>query len=700
MRPFAHLRAHSLVLFAAVLLITGCQGPTPISKLGSDQSISLSPNPASIDVGGSLRFSAIVRDKNNNPLNPQPALRWSSSDPALASIDATSGIATGVAAGQLQISVQSPSVNSSVELRVCGDGCKPKVSSISISPNPAMLSLGGQIALSANAKDTNGDPLNPQPGFQWSSSNPTVVAISNAGMASGLKVGSATITASSGTVQGSIRINISTNATSKAHLEGQWSGIKTWPTLAIHATLMPDGSLETWGWRRTDPFNKSKPSTLSDRWNPSTDEHTTTWETGTDLFGAGHELLEDGRLFVAGGSNPTPDEWVGITDINLFSSVSGSGWTASKSMDLPRWYPSVTALPNGEVLVTSGTTDKHTGNYLNEVFTPSSNSWRTLTGADRRPGHSENFVMPNYPFMHVAADGRVFYAGPTPSTAYLTSSGIGKWENGERQSQDLVRTYGSSVQFDTDKILVMGGSPADTQADSSAVILDMGQNGRASPTGAMASPRRNLNATVLPDGTVLATGGNDLNYDQGQRPRSAELWNPNGGKWNALAEQQIPRPYHSVGLLLPDATVFTAGGYDGDKNSNRYEKPGDPKQIKYRNAEIFAPPYLFKKDGTGDRAERPQISNAPTSVTYKQNFNLNISSNAGIGKVNLIKLGSVTHGFNFGQRLVKLKFTRADGTLTLTAPSNANLAPPGYYMLFVIDANGVPSVASMVQVKR
>jgi Domain of unknown function (DUF1929)/Bacterial Ig-like domain (group 2) len=686
-----------------MFLITGCQKSTTISKLETKQSISITPNPASTDVGTNLRFTAIVRDQNNNPLKPQPVLRWSSSDPSLASINEDSGVATGISVGLVNIAVQSLDIDSSVQLTVCKNACQPEIDSIIITPNSAAISLGRQLALNANAKDANGDQLNPQPDFQWTSSDPKTVSISNAGMATGLKIGSASITASSGTIKGSIRINVNAAANSKAHLEGQWSGIKTWPTLAIHATLMPDGSLETWGWRRTDPFNKSKPSTLTDHWNPSTDEHKTTWQTNTDLFGAGHELLEDGRLFVASGSDPTLDEWVGITDINLFSSnsgVPGSGWTASKDMDLPRWYPSVTALPNGEVLVTSGTTDKHTGNYLNEVFTPNNNTWRTLTGADRRPGRTENFVMPNYPFMHVAADGRVFYAGPTPATAYLTTSGIGKWANGERQSQDLIRTYGSSVQFDTDKILVMGGSPEDVQADSSAVILNMAQNGRASPTGSMASPRRNLNATVLPDGTVLATGGNDLNYDQGQLPKTAELWNPNTGKWNTLAAQQIPRPYHAVGLLLPDATVFTAGGYDGDKNSNRYENPGNPKQVKYRNAEIFEPPYLFKKDNSGDRAERPQITNAPTGVTYKQNFNLNVSSNASIGKVNLIKLGSVTHGFNFGQRLVKLKFTRAGGTLAVTAPSNANLAPPGYYMLFVIDANGVPSVASMVQVKR
>jgi Domain of unknown function (DUF1929)/Bacterial Ig-like domain (group 2) len=677
------------------LTITACQTQTPtVSKL--NYNISISPNPAASNVGSSLRFVAIVRDKDNNLLNPQPALRWTSSAPSLASIDPNTGVATGIATGETTVNVQGAGLNSSVQYMICTAGCQPQISSIGITPNPVALPIGGQVALSANAKDGAGDQLNPQPSFQWTSSDPSVVEVSPAGTASGLKLGMATITASSASVKSSLQVKVTLAGNSKAHLEGQWSSIKTWPTLPIHATLMPDGSLETWGWRRTDPFNKSQPTTLTDRWNPITDAHRTAWETKVDLFGAGHELLEDGRLMVASGSDPSFEEWLGINDINLL----GSTWSTAKSMSIYRWYPTVTALPNGEVLVTGGSDEKLDGNYLHEVYTPSSNTWRSLSNATRRPGHTENFVMPPYPFMHVAPDGRVFYAGPTPWPAYLSTNGSGKWEDGEAQGGEFVRLYGSSVQFDEGKILVMGGSVVDVQADSSAVVLDMNKNGRASPTAPMNAPRRNLNATVLPDDTVLVTGGNALNYDQGRMPRTAEVWDPKTGSWTVLAEQQIPRPYHSVGLLLPDATVFSAGGYDGDKNSNRYEIPGDPKQVKYRNAEIFSPPYLFKKDGSGNRAERPQIQNAPTSLNYKQNFNLNVSSLAAIAKLSLIKLGSVTHGFNFGQRLVKLKFNRSGDTLNVTAPDNANLAPPGFYMLFAIDANGVPSIASMVQVKR
>ena len=673
-----------------------CQNPNAILVSRLSQSISVSPNPAAIDVGNGLQFVALVRDKNNNLLNPQPTLRWRSSNPSLASIEETTGAAIGKTPGQITVTVEGIGITSSVQLTVCDTGCQVKIDSIAVTPNPVSIGLGGQFALSANAKDANGDSLNPQPSFVWTSSDPNVVRIGGAGMAIGLKLGSATLTASNGAIQGTAKVIVSAVGNSKAHIEGQWSGIKTWPTLAIHATLMPDGHLETWGWRRTDPF-RGTPSTLTDRWNPLNDEHKTTWASKTDLFGSGHELLEDGRLFVAGGSDPSLDEWIGINSINL---LAGSGWSVNKAMAIYRWYPTVTALPNGEVLVTGGSNENHDGNFIHEVYTPASNTWRTLGSAIKRPDHSEEFLMPPYPFMHVAPDGRVFYAGPTAWPAYLTTSGTGKWEDGEFQGREFTRLYGSSVQYDEGKVLVMGGSPPDVQADSSAVVLDMNQNGKPSPTAPMGVPRRNLNATVLPDGSVLVNGGNDLNYNQGRTPKTAEVWDPTSGRWTTMAAQQIPRPYHSVGLLLPDASVFSAGGYDGDSSSNLYERPGDPKQSKYRNAEMFSPAYLFKKDGSGERAERPQILGAPISVNYKQNFALNVSAAAGIAKVNLIKLGSVTHGFNFGQRLVKLKFSRTAGSLGVSAPSNANLAPPGYYMLFIVDANGVPSVASMLQVKR
>ena len=118
-----------------------------------------------------------------------------------------------------------------------------------------------------------------------------------------------------------------------------------------------------------------------------------------------------------------------------------------------------------------------------------------------------------------------------------------------------------------------------------------------------------------------------------------------------------------------------------------------------KNAEVFSPPYLFKKDGSGELAPRPQITSAPGQVTYNAPFAISTPNAASISKVALVRLGAVTHSVNMEQRYVPLSFTEDDnGAVQATAPINANVAPPGVYMLFVIGSDGVPSVARMVRV--
>ena len=209
----------------------------------------------------------------------------------------------------------------------------------------------------------------------------------------------------------------------------------------------------------------------------------------------------------------------------------------------------------------------------------------------------------------------------------------------------------------------------------------------------MANGRRQHNLTVLADGTVLATGGNSsgaplVDLDNGVYP--AELWNPATGQWRTLAAMEVTRQYHSTALLLPDARVLSAGGgICGTCDSVGYLA---------KNAEVFSPPYLFKKDGSGDLAPRPQITSAPDEVTYDAPFAISTPNAASIRKVALVRLGAVTHSVNMEQRYVPLSFTADSGALNATAPANANIAPPGVYMLFVIGANGVPSLARMVRV--
>jgi hypothetical protein len=196
----------------------------------------------------------------------------------------------------------------------------------------------------------------------------------------------------------------------------------------------------------------------------------------------------------------------------------------------------------------------------------------------------------------------------------------------------------------------------------------------------MANPRSYQNMTILADGTVLATGGGASS--DGESPATAvypaELWNPTTEKWTTLSSMLIERLYHSVALLLPDGRVLVAGsGGSGNLPDEN-------------NAEIFSPPYLFK-------GARPTITNAPAVAQYGQGFTVQTPDAASIAKVSLVRLGSVTHAFNQDQRFDFLDFTAGAGSLTVQAPANANLAPPGYYMLFLVNGDGVPSISSMVR---
>jgi hypothetical protein len=136
-------------------------------------------------------------------------------------------------------------------------------------------------------------------------------------------------------------------------------------------------------------------------------------------------------------------------------------------------------------------------------------------------------------------------------------------------------------------------------------------------------------------------------------------------------------------MLLPDATVLTAGG-------------GPPGPVVNLNAEIYRPPYLFRRDGSGRLAERPRIT-AVGDVRWGGSFDVEVAGSAPISKVALVRTGSVTHSFDLDQRYLTLRHTQEGGTLQVRAPANRNVAPPGRYMLFVFDEAGVPSVAEIVQ---
>ena len=454
---------------------------------------------------------------------------------------------------------------------------------------------------------------------------------------------------------------------------GEWGPVVDWPVIGVHVALLPNGKVlayDSIGDNATETY-PVQDHTRATVWDPVTGTQTpVNVDTGFNIFCSGLAHLIDGRMFMAGGNKD--QQLNGIVQTHFFDPATNS-WTLGPNMAAGRWYPTVTPLNNGEMLITSG-----------RVNTP---EVRTLAG-NLRSLSTASLSLPLYPWMDVAPNGLAFYSGPDQTLRALNPSGTGSWQTfGQRDS--INRDYGGHAIFDIGKMLVAGGG---SSTKDSRVVDFNGPTPQVSSTAPMAFGRRQHNLTVLADGSVLATGGNSsgaslVDLNAGVYP--AELWSPATGQWRTLASMQITRQYHSTALLLPDGRVLSAGGgICGTCDTVGYLA---------KNAEIFSPPYLFQADGT--LAPRPSIDAAPASTTYGATMTIGTPEPASISKVALIRLGAVTHSNNMEQRYIPLSFTPGATTITATAPDNSNIAPPGIYMLFIIDANGVPSLARIVSVQ-
>jgi fibronectin type 3 domain-containing protein len=454
------------------------------------------------------------------------------------------------------------------------------------------------------------------------------------------------------------------------HDVGSWGPLTDWPLVPVHAALLPNGKVLAY-----DNVGDGAAETYTDHtfsratvWDPATGTQTPVWvNTGYNIFCSGLAHLPDGSLFVAGGNKNAQLE--GIVQTHVFNYFTNT-WSLGPDMANGRWYPTVTPLRTGEMLISD---------QVPEL--------RMTNGGLRSLNEAVYNDIGLYPWLDAAPDGRTFMSGPTQTMRMLDTYGSGAWQSyGQRDS--LARDYGSHALYDVGKILVAGGG--DSSKDARVIDLN-GSVPQVTPTAPMANGRRQHNLTVLADGTVLATGGNSSGaslYDLANGVYAGEQWNPATGTWKTLAPESATRQYHSTALLLADGRVLSAGGgVCGGCDAAGYLN---------KNGQVFSPPYLFNADGS--LAARPTIGGAPASVTYGADLQIDTPDAAAIRKVALVRLGAVTHSLNMEQRYVPLSFTAATGSVTATAPANPNLAPPGVYMLFILNANGVPSVAKMVTV--
>jgi chitodextrinase len=562
----------------------------------------------------------------------------------------------------------SPASESLAVTTPAGDGTPPAVT---LTAPASGATLSGTVTLAAEASDASGIAgvrflVDGNPVGTEDTTAPYSLALDTTTVANEQHTVAARARDGAGNTAASAPVTVTvSNGSGGPAQAGQWGPLIPLPAVAIHSALLPSGRILLF---QGDFASGGQQYVL----DPQTGAVTHVPDAAADLFCAGQAVLADGRVLVVGGTSTSGG--IGIPDVTAFDWHS-EGWQALAPMHFPRWYATGTTLADGKVLATSGY-DQNDKDIVAtpELYSPDTNSWQSLTAA--------NHTMPIYPFIYQLPDGRIAHLGgseePTPSEVLNLSTS--QWTTIDSRVID----GGSIANYAPGRFIKAGSAADDGFSGSSlktAYTLDMNVPGATwQPTSNMSFPRSFLNLTNLPDGTVLATGGgtDKSGFVDSNAVLPAEDWNPASGAWATYAAMSAPRLYHSVAVLLPDGRVYVAGG------------GGDPGVTDQRSAQIFSPPYLFK-------GARPAIASAPATGQYGATSFVGTPDAASIARVSLIRTGSVTHAFDQNARATSLSFTQASGGLNVTMPSNANDVPPGYYMLFLVNGQGVPSVASFVR---
>lgn len=474
-----------------------------------------------------------------------------------------------------------------------------------------------------------------------------------------------------------------TGSGTSAHA-GTFSDIIPWDEVPIHAALLPNGKVMTFGATPQDQQGGFD-YTL---WDPTMGTASNAFlqipnGINFDTFCVGGILYSgDASIFLAGGrSNQAAAKYV----------YQNSSLALFNAFNYPRYYASLTTLPDGRVVVNGGAPSY--GNQTNastipEIFNPGK-GWTALTGASNSPMRQGDQVATGNPFWYP----HQFYVGNNELfviagkyTYRLNYSGNGSVRDEKPYTNTNYGAGSTAVMYQPGKVLQIGGGDCGnycsdgTPGSKIGTIFDLTTYPERRTDTTMALGRHMANSTVLANGEVLVTGGSSVLEDVSGADYQAEIYNPTTGQWRLDATMQIPRLYHSMAILLKDGRVLVGGG-------------GLPGPVNGHNVEIYTPDYLL--DANHVPAVRPSITAAPGRVALGQTFAL--STDKPISRVTLVKTGVVTHSYNTDQRFFELKFTGANKQYNVTFPNDAVNATPGLYMVFAFDQNGVPSVGKFVR---
>lgn len=425
--------------------------------------------------------------------------------------------------------------------------------------------------------------------------------------------------------------------------------------------------------------------------------------TPKDMFCAGHVQLDDGRVLVMSGNKAFPvvggHGYEGYKDSYIFDPVTET-YSKTNDMNDGHWYPSATELGNGDIISFGGLREDSTGSVTAELWSDAQQQWLPLWQVNQTWSY-----WGLYPSMILMQDGRLFYSGShvfgngTPGTgsaiydygANTVTSVPGLQNKDERDQSASVLLPPAQDQ----KVLTIGGGNIDSNPDANRLtdIIDLKT---ANPSYTVGPPlpqgtvdlgagavaqtgnqgKMYVSAVLLPDGKVLETGG--ALHNRANPVYESSIFDPATSTFDPVAPDPEERGYHSSAFLLPDGRVMTTGDNPGNGTWNH-------------DVSIYTPPYLLK--GT-----RPTITSVIDNE-WVYGDTQRITTDRPIAKAELIRPAAVTHSSDPNQRFVDLPLSVDGNNVDLNVTSNPNLAPPGWYMLFAVDANGVPSVAKWVHLQ-
>ena len=466
---------------------------------------------------------------------------------------------------------------------------------------------------------------------------------------------------------------------------GQWTGLLNWPFIPVSVAHLSDGRLVAWASTRPTTFPAGDTFSYAAIYDPATGQISALNNTAHDMFCAGLASTGDGRIVASGGGSD-----VRTTSSFPMTTRQPQTWSRQWDMLARRWYNSSITLPTGNVLTMWG----RTAGTLTELFNQNTNTWSALSGISLLSSAEPNDGVDDdnqwFPHLHLMPNGKILMAGPLRTMQWLDPTGVGSAQAIGNRTADAERhrKLGASVQFLPGKILFTGGrddrySP---RVWNTAVVIDATSGSPVtSATGSMQYARAFHNVVMLPNGEVLAVGGNTsgTKFSDVGGVTVPEIWNPTTGQWRSVATTAVPRGYHMVAILLRDGRVFLGGG--GLCGC----------QADHQDSQIFSPPYLFNGDGTP--ATRPVIDLAAADLKPGQTFGLKGSDN--ITGFRLIRLQATTHGINSDQRYIPVPHNKVStGNYNLTLDSNQSVLPPGMYWLFALTTSGTPSIGYPVQI--